>query len=147
MAHWYFLPVGPIRMGKQYCFKLTKLSKGELSITNQWTEVRIYVYYVYTNFHINMFDSGRATVIQKSSILYVLVHSPPGFLPVRTRPRTARTAWVGASYCTNWYRATGTCTVPVRYRYNCMYHKAISISTLQLFCHTAFTAFCHRPVY
>jgi len=38
-----------------------------------------------------------------------------------TRPRTARTAWVGASYCTNWYRATGTSTVPVRYRYNCIH--------------------------
>jgi len=35
-----------------------------------------------------------------------------------TRPRTAGTAWVGASYCTNWYRAAGTSTVPVRYRYN-----------------------------
>ena len=35
-----------------------------------------------------------------------------------TRPRTARTPWVGASYCTNWYRAAGTSTVLVRYRYN-----------------------------
>jgi cytochrome P450 len=34
---------------------------------------------------------------------------------------TYHTAWVGASYCTNWYRATGTSTVLVRYRYNCIH--------------------------